>query len=68
VVDREYLEDTGSTMVQWYFKPEYILVDLNLNVSLNAYLNINELINYTNHTTYGVYARNGSAILLKYKG
>ncbi len=68
VADREYLEDTGYTMEQWYFRPEYIVVDANLNVSLNAYSGLQQLVNYTENNTYTLYAKNGSALLLKYSG
>lgn len=66
VANREYLEDTGFVMENWYFRPEYILVDLNLNVSLNAYAGVGGLINYTRNNTYDIYARNGTAILLRF--
>ncbi len=66
VADREYFEDTGYTMVQWYFTPQYLLVDTNLNVSLNAYVGVAQLVNFSKNNTYAYYGRNGSAILFKY--
>ncbi len=69
LMNRLYLQDTGYTMPIWYFKPEYILIDVNLNVSLNAYAGIDQLRQYLNQTSnYTIYARNGSAILLRYAG
>ena len=68
VTDRKDIELLQNQT--YYFLPEYVLVDFNLNVSLNAYSNgepqyIQGYIQ--NHTNdYALYARNGSAILLFY--
>lgn len=68
--NREYLEDTGYTMTNWYFQPQYILIDVNTTISYNANTGVESLIGYVNPnaSSYEVYAKNGSAILLKYKG
>ncbi len=69
LMGREYLEDTGYNMKQWYFQPEYILIDMNLNISLNALVSYSQLNNYLryNQSNYELYAMNGTAMLLKRK-
>ncbi len=68
LMGREYLEDMGYTMVKWYFPPQYILVNLNTNVSLNALASENQLANYLryNQSNYTIYAQNGTTLLLKH--
>lgn len=63
MINRQYLEDTAYTMDKWYFTPQYILVDPNLNVSLNAQVGLGELYNFSKENNYTLYAQNGTAQL-----
>ena len=63
--NRRYIEDIGYTETEWYFKPQYVLVDFNLNVSLNAYTGENKTLAYLRANNYSLYMENGTARLYR---
>ncbi len=65
VFNRRYIEDIGYTETEWYFKPQYVLVDFNLNVSLNAYTGENKTLAYLRANNYSLYMENGTARLYR---
>ncbi len=68
VIQRKLLEfpNPDNTL---YFTPDYIIVDFNANVSLNAcrsgFDNCSQVLSLVSNTPYTVYARNGTAVLYK---
>ena len=67
MINRPYVEMLGND--SYYFRPEYILVDFNLNLSLNVFSG-NEaqyIDSYLNASArnYTIYSYNGTAYLIK---
>ena len=70
VATRRYLEQFDpSTNIDRFFTPQYALIDLNENISLNAYIDVGYAQSFfANNTNYRVYAYNGTGYLLEYNG
>ena len=65
--NRRYIEDIGYTETEWYFKPQFVLVDFNPNVSMNAYTGSGDAIAYLQSNNYSLYMENGTAMLYEMK-
>jgi uncharacterized membrane protein len=64
VADRRYLDFFAYENT--FFKPEYVLVDMNLNISLNAMGDVPYFKNFSaNNPGYNLVAHNGTAMLFK---
>jgi uncharacterized membrane protein len=70
VATRKYMEQFNpSSAMDTFFTPQYALIDLNENISLNSYIDVGYAqAFFANNTNYRIYAYNGTGYLLEYNG